>query len=43
MSQTNAPDLTHRPPRSPRARLGGCVILPRMLDLDDYVTFGGKA
>jgi len=32
MSQTNAPDLTHRPPRSPRARLGGYVILPRMLD-----------
>jgi len=27
-----APDLTQRPPRSPRARLGGYVILPRMLD-----------
>ena len=26
------PDLTKRPPRSPRARLGGYVILPRMLD-----------
>ena len=25
-------DLTQRPPRSPRARLGGYVILPRMLD-----------
>ena len=28
----NAPDLTQRPPRSPRVRLGGFVILPRMLD-----------
>jgi hypothetical protein len=27
-----APDLTKRPPRSPRVRLGGYVILPRMLD-----------
>lgn len=27
-----APDLTKRPPRSPRVRLGGLVILPRMLD-----------
>jgi hypothetical protein len=26
------PDLTKRPPRSPRVRLGGYVILPRMLD-----------
>jgi hypothetical protein len=25
-------DLTQRPPRSPRVRLGGHVILPRMLD-----------
>ena len=25
-------DLTQRPPRSPRARLGGYVLLPRMLD-----------
>jgi len=25
-------DLTTRPPRSPRTRLGGFVILPRMLD-----------
>ena len=25
-------DLTNRPPRSPRVRLGGYVILPRMLD-----------
>ena len=28
----NAPDLTRRPPRSPRVRLGGYAILPRMLD-----------
>ena len=27
-----APDLRQRPPRSPRLRLGGYVILPRMLD-----------
>ena len=27
-----APDLTKRPPRSPRVRLGGYCILPRMLD-----------
>ena len=26
------PDLTSHPPRSPRVRLGGYVILPRMLD-----------
>ena len=26
------PDLTQRPPRSPRIRLGGFAILPRMLD-----------
>jgi len=29
---TNAPDLTKQPPRSPRVRLGGYAILPRMLD-----------
>ncbi len=28
----NAPDLTKRPPRSARVRLGGYVTLPRMLD-----------
>ncbi len=28
----SAPDLTKRPPRSPRLRLGGYVLLPRMLD-----------
>jgi hypothetical protein len=27
-----APDLTLRPPRSPRCRLGGYVTLPRLLD-----------
>jgi hypothetical protein len=27
-----APDLTRQPPRSPRVRLGGYVILARMLD-----------
>lgn len=29
---TNAPDLTQRPPRSTRVRLGGYALLPRMLD-----------
>jgi hypothetical protein len=28
----SAPDLTQRPPRSPRIRLGGFVALPRLLD-----------
>jgi len=28
----NAPDLTKRPPRSPRVRLGGFAVLPRLLD-----------
>ncbi len=33
MSETNSfPDLTQRPPRSPRVRLGGYVLLPRILD-----------
>jgi hypothetical protein len=32
MALKNAPDLTKRPPRSPRVRLGGYVILPRVLD-----------
>lgn len=27
-----APDLTQHPPRSPRVRLGGYAILPRILD-----------
>src|SRR5882724_5338693 len=32
MPANNAPDLTQQPPRSPRVRLGGYVILARMLD-----------
>ena len=32
MSQFIAPDLTARPPRSPRVTLGGYVLLPRVLD-----------
>ena len=32
MALKNAPNLTQHPPRSPRVRLGGYVILPRMLD-----------
>ena len=28
----NTPNLTQRPPRSPRVRLGGYVILARVLD-----------
>ena len=32
MNPSLAPDLTQRPPRSPRIRLGGYVILPRILD-----------
>lgn len=33
MSTTNStPDLTQRPPRSPRVKLGGYVLLPRILD-----------
>src|SRR5437762_10246442 len=32
MASNNVTDLTKRPPRSPRVRLGGYVILPRMLD-----------
>ena len=28
----NAPNLTQRPPRSARCRLGGYVLLPRVLD-----------
>ena len=31
-SNLSAPDLTTRPPRSPRAQLGGYALLPRMLD-----------
>jgi hypothetical protein len=32
MSTANINDLTQHPPRSPRLRLGGYVILPRILD-----------
>jgi hypothetical protein len=28
----HAPNLTQRPPRSPRVRLGGYVVLARILD-----------
>ena len=42
MPLTNAPDLTQRAPRSPRIRLGGYVILPRMLD-KGRATIAGKA
>src|ERR1700756_5270580 len=41
MPLNNAPDLTKRPPRSPRVRLGGYVILPRMLD-KGRATVAGK-
>ncbi len=41
MALDNAPDLTKRPPRSPRVRLGGFVILPRMLD-KGRATISGK-
>ena len=41
MALKNAPDLTQRPPRSPRVRLGGYVILPRMLD-KGRATVAGK-
>ena len=37
----NAPDLTKRPPRSPRVRLGGYVILARCLD-KGRATLAGK-
>ncbi len=37
----SAPDLTQRPPRSPRTRLGGYVLLPRMLD-KGRATLAGK-
>jgi hypothetical protein len=41
MALKYAPDLTQRPPRSPRVRLGGYVILPRMLD-KGRATIAGK-
>ena len=36
----SAPDLTQRPPRSARTRLGGYAILPRMLDKGRAETAG---
>ncbi len=41
MAIKNAMDLTQRAPRSPRVRLGGYVILPRMLD-KGRATIAGK-
>jgi hypothetical protein len=41
MALTNAPDLTKCSPRSPRVRLGGYAILPRMLD-KGRATIAGK-
>jgi hypothetical protein len=41
MATKNATDLTQRPPRSPRVRLGGYVMLPRMLD-KGRATVAGK-
>lgn len=38
---SNNSDLTKHPPRSPRVRLGGYVILPRMLD-KGRATLAGK-
>jgi hypothetical protein len=32
IAKLGAPDLTQRPPRSPRSRLGGYSLLPRALD-----------
>src|SRR6266567_3877667 len=32
LAHLGTPDLTRRPPRSPRSRLGGYSLLPRMLD-----------
>ncbi|PWU18292.1 MAG: DUF5069 domain-containing protein [Verrucomicrobia bacterium] len=42
MAVKNTTDLTQRPPRSPRVRLGGYVILARMLD-KGRATIAGKA
>lgn len=39
-SKIAAPDLTKRPPRSPHCRLGGYVILPRLLDKGRAVIAG---
>ncbi len=36
----SAPDLTQHPPRSPRTRLGGYALLPRLLDKCRAELFG---
>jgi hypothetical protein len=41
MSLKFSPDLTRRPPRSPRVRLGGYVHLPRVMD-KGRATLAGK-
>src|SRR5947209_1420867 len=41
MALNNPPDLTKRPPRSARVRLGGYAILPRFLD-KGRATIAGK-
>ena len=41
MATNNSPDLTKQPPRSPRVRLGGYALLPRMLD-KGRATLAGK-
>lgn len=38
----SSPDLTQHPPRSPRVRLGGFVLLPRLLD-KGRAALAGKA
>ena len=38
---SNTTDLTQRPPRSTRCRLGGYALLPRMLD-KGRATIAGK-
>ncbi len=40
MTSFSAPNLTQRPPRSPRLRLGGYVLLPRILDKARALTAG---
>lgn len=41
MALKNGTDLTKQPPRSPRVRLGGYAVLPRMLD-KGRATVAGK-
>lgn len=42
MNPTTVPDLTQRAPRSPRVRLGGYAMLPRVLD-KARASLAGKA